>query len=107
MLTQDQIWQIKRRLREAEEGTTQEKVNARANYAEDVRALLGAIEEQGVGLAIQAIEELEQELGKYRTAEEQEARRRREFELAPMPRQQARITFGSFDGKMAAAGKDE
>lgn len=107
MIGADEIRGIRRRLREAEEGTTQEKVSARAAYAQDVKALLCCLEESGVALAIGRIDELEQELAKRDLEAEVEARKNSTFQIPKMPRRQVRIQFAAFDGKLAAAGKDD
>jgi hypothetical protein len=100
-LDADAIRQIRRRLREAEEGTTQEKVSARQQYAADVRTLLTAMDESGQAMAIEYINELETELRRYRRREEAQC------VTAPLPRmKQSPLKFDAFDGKMAAAGKD-
>jgi hypothetical protein len=109
MIAAGEIQQIRRRLREAEEGSTQDKVSARANYAQDVRALLDAMEEQGIALAISRIDELETEVQRFRQAGEKRDRQFSEAELVPMPRKQPRLEFSmpQHDGKLAAAGKDD
>jgi hypothetical protein len=108
MIGEDELRQIRRRLREAEEGSTQEKVSARAAYAQDIRALLGALEESGIALAIARIHELEGELRLIRERQAIEAAPK-----APAPRlrgYQAPLLLRRdqvHDGKLAAAGKDD
>lgn len=108
MIGEDELRGIRRRLREAEEGSTQEKVSARAGYVQDVRALLGALDESGIALAIARIDELEGELQLIREREAVEAAPR-----APAPRlrgyQPALLLRLEqvHDGKLAACGKDE
>lgn len=100
-LDADAIRQMRRRLREAEEGTTQEKVSARQHYAADLRALLTAMEESGQAMAIEYINELEREIEGYRRREEAQCI------SPPVPRmKQSPLKFDAFDGKMAAAGPD-
>jgi hypothetical protein len=108
MIGADELRGIRRRLREAEEGSTQEKVSARAAYSQDVRALLGALEDSGIALAIARIDELERDLRTYREREAVEAAPK-----APAPRlrgYQAPLLLRReqvHDGKLAAAGKDD
>jgi hypothetical protein len=111
MIGADELRGIRRRLREAEEGSTQEKVSARAAYAQDIRALLGALEESGVALAIARIDELEGDLHIYREREAIEAARKAPRPPAPRMRgYQPPLPLPKreiHDGKLAACGKDE
>ena len=107
MIGADELRGIRRRLREAEEGSTQEKVSARAAYSQDVRALLGALEESGTALAIARIDELESQLRTYREREAVEAAPRAPARLRGyQPALLIRLEQ-AHDGKLAAAGKDD
>jgi len=103
MLRQGQIRQYERVMHEAENGSTQEKVNARRACVDIVKTLLAEIRENGVALMIARIDELETELA---------ARRREEVSEClppPMARKQVRMDFSQVQpdtGKMAAAGRD-
>lgn len=104
MLTQEKIRTIRRRLHDAQHGSTQDKVLARQNYAEDVGTLLTLFDESAVGVAAEEISrltrrnaELKAQLDGYARAEEREI-------APPIPRRQRPLFV--HDGKLAACGKD-
>lgn len=106
MITQNQLRQYERLVREAEDGSTAEKVAARQNFVPVVKALLAALEESGVGLAVARIDELERERAMLKNKIAVDAMPEHP---EPMARRQVRLDFSVVQhnsGKMAAAGKD-